>query len=50
MFDTTHSRNVDGSQPHLEQYWDHQQNTGTDMENNPSLYSHHMVASPYSHM
>jgi hypothetical protein len=48
--DATQSRTLEGSQPHLDQSWDHRQNAGNDMENNPSLYSHNVAVSPYSHM
>ncbi|XP_021918829.1 rabphilin-1 isoform X2 [Zootermopsis nevadensis] len=47
--DSTCSR-MDASQPHLDQSCDHRQNAGTDMENNLSLHSHNVAASPYLHM
>lgn len=50
MLDLAHSRTLDGSQPHMDQSWDHRQNTLTDLETSPSLYSHYVAASPHSHM
>ncbi|XP_069680123.1 rabphilin-3A isoform X2 [Periplaneta americana] len=48
-FDPAHSRNLDSSQQHVDQTWDHRQNAGIDMENNPSIYSQHTMAPHYSH-